>query len=110
MLTYDWEDAVLWVDSLEVGDIINAKDDTNKWYESMVRYKDGRKIYIHYIGWNLKFDTIYNCNEEKDLLGLSGRDTQCLRAHIPQKLAPRSYMPRKMMQTFGDKLTISWRS
>jgi len=49
-----------WTSKLKVGDIVDAKDDQDKWYESVIRYIDGpeedRKLLIHYIGWNLKWD------------------------------------------------------
>jgi len=49
-----------WTSKLKVGDIVDAKDDQDKWYESVIRYIDGpeedRKLLIHYIGWNWKWD------------------------------------------------------
>jgi len=52
-----------WRDILKTGDIIECKDEQEKWYESLVRYvypKEHKtmagKCIIHYIGWNPKWD------------------------------------------------------
>ena len=46
----------------ETGDIIDAKDDQEKWYETWVRFvpkpghdKFGTHIMVHWIGWNSKW-------------------------------------------------------
>merc|ERR1711971_492747 len=51
-----------WRDNLKTGDILDCKDDQDKWYESVVRrvypkgHKDLGKICVHNIGWNVKWD------------------------------------------------------
>jgi len=49
-----------WAQTLKVGDIVDAKDEEGKWYEVVIRYIEGsdddRILYIHYIGWNTKWD------------------------------------------------------
>ena len=51
-----------WRETLQTGDIIDCKDDQDKWYECLVRHvypsdheKHGTFI-VHYIGWNIKWD------------------------------------------------------
>eukprot|EP01041_Mallomonas_annulata_P002523 gene2523-4905_t len=49
-----------WRQSLKVGDIVDAIDNENKWYEAQIlsiSSTDG-SIKIHYFGWLPKFDTI----------------------------------------------------
>ena len=72
-----------WLKSLKTGDIINVKDSQNKWYESLVRYVDGNKVYIHFIGWNVQWDTCYDCNIEDDVECLDRRYSHRRRAHKP---------------------------
>jgi len=49
-----------WAQTLKVGDIVDAKDDQDKWFEAVIRYIEGSGdesiLYIHYIGWRLKWD------------------------------------------------------
>merc|ERR1719411_1264915 len=49
-----------WINYLKIGDIVDAKDDQEKWYESVIRYiemkQDRKLLYVHYIGWNKKWD------------------------------------------------------
>ena len=58
----------LWIQQLKVGDIIDVKDYRNEWYEALIRNVDNsddeRKLIIHYIGWNLKYDTVVLANDE----------------------------------------------
>merc|ERR1719242_1496175 len=49
--------------NLKIGDIIEALDDHGKWYQAVIRYigikvEDvaKRRLYLHYIGWNPKWD------------------------------------------------------
>ena len=74
-----------WIKTLKSGDIINAKDDRGKWYESLVRFAEDNKVYIHFIGWNTKFDTMYDCNLRDDLICLDKRYSHVMRSHIPKK-------------------------
>ena len=59
-----------WRHQLKVGDFVDALDDQDKWYESVVKYIDGpeddKKLLIHYIGWNVKWnEKISATNEER---------------------------------------------
>ena len=52
-----------WRETLQTGDIVECKDEYEKWYETLVRYvypKEHKtmagKCIIHYIGWNIKWD------------------------------------------------------
>ena len=53
-----------WRENIETGDILDCKDDQEKWYESVVRrvYPEGHdnfgKMCVHYIGWNVKWDEV----------------------------------------------------
>ena len=51
-----------WTNQLQVGDIIDVKDDQGKWYESLILCIEGpddeRKLFVHYIGWNSKYDEL----------------------------------------------------
>ena len=59
-----------WVKSLKFGDIINARDSQQKWYESLVRWVDHEndQILIHFIGWTNRWDAIYGHNIQGDLI------------------------------------------
>ena len=42
------------IQKLKVGDLIDVKDWTNKWYVSIVlKFRPGQ-VYIHYVGWGLR--------------------------------------------------------
>eukprot|EP00475_Leptophrys_vorax_P011616 TRINITY_DN18175_c3_g1_i1.p1 TRINITY_DN18175_c3_g1~~TRINITY_DN18175_c3_g1_i1.p1 ORF type:complete len:919 (-),score=242.67 TRINITY_DN18175_c3_g1_i1:91-2454(-) len=45
-----------WRQDLKVGDLIDALDKMNKWYESSIRDIKDSKILIHYNGWPSKWD------------------------------------------------------
>merc|ERR1712228_642666 len=49
-----------WTKHLKIGDIVDAADEQEKWYESIIRYieikKNRKLLYLHYIGWNKKWD------------------------------------------------------
>ena len=53
-----------WRETIQIGDIIDAKDEQDKWYETLVRYvypkghEHEGKMIVHFIGWNLKWDEI----------------------------------------------------
>ena len=63
-----------WRETLQTGDIIDAKDTNNKWYESLVRYvypesseRYGNCI-IHYIGWKTGWDEIIDIYDKERLM------------------------------------------
>merc|ERR1712129_433322 len=95
-----------WIDALQIGDIVDARDDEGKWYESVIRWIEvryNRKILcIHYIGWDKKWDeTIYADNLHR----IAKRNTktsgphrarpvpcrQCRKVHPPKYRYPLSY-------------------
>ena len=100
----DNETKYKWINSLQVGDIINAKDYINNWYEAVIRYIDNKEnkllIYVHFIGWNTKFDAIYNCKKETDLQALSKRYSKCLTSHKSSKNENRQ----------NNRLMLCWRT
>eukprot|EP01084_Bolivina_argentea_P259265 437416_1 len=62
-----------WPYGLQTGDIINVKDEQDKWYEALIRYvfpkgdflnKMDGKCVVHYIGWNIKWDEPLLINDE----------------------------------------------
>ena len=74
-----------WRNQLKVGDFVDAKDDQEKWYESVVRYidrpEDDKKLVIHFIGWNIKWDEkISAMNEDK----IQKRGTHSRGPHRPR--------------------------
>eukprot|EP01084_Bolivina_argentea_P159432 277665_1 len=62
-----------WRETLKIGDIIDARDSENHWYESMVRLvypensNNAGKCVIHYIGWLPKWDEIFNVDDTERL-------------------------------------------
>ena len=107
-----WNDsAIRWIDTLQIGCIINAKDDRDTWYEAVVRYKKDRKVCIHFIGWNIKWDAFFDCDKEDDLHGLSPRYVNCEEPHRATKgrhAVIMNYISQKMISMFGDTLTLRW--
>eukprot|EP01084_Bolivina_argentea_P096550 173573_1 len=87
-----------WIDSLKIGYIINAKDSSRKWYEAMVRYIVGKKIYVHFIGWTLKFDTIYDRRDPFQKNSLAKRYSKCKKAHVSINILKREH----------NQLTFGW--
>ena len=54
-------DSVKWINYLKIGDIVDCKDyQQDKWYECLIRFiemkDENMMIYIHWIGWNKKWD------------------------------------------------------
>eukprot|EP01084_Bolivina_argentea_P205259 350686_1 len=76
---------IKWTEYLEIGDIIDAKDEQDKWYESVIRYiengENKKLLYIHYIGWSGKWDEIIDAYNYKRI---SKRNTKTVRAHMPK--------------------------
>merc|ERR1712228_286361 len=61
-----------WRETMKTGDIVECKDEQEKWYESLVRYvypKEHKtmagKCIIHYIGWNIKWDEPVDIDSER---------------------------------------------
>lgn len=46
--------SVEWINHLKIGDIIDAKDEQDKWYEAVIRFIEmnngNMMVYMHYIG------------------------------------------------------------
>eukprot|EP01084_Bolivina_argentea_P060614 110727_1 len=66
---YDWNCNVTkdkWIDSLKIGDIIDVFDNyiDNQWRLGMIRYIFEYKLYIHYIGYHVKYDRIIDVLKE----------------------------------------------
>jgi len=52
---------------LRVGDFVDARDSSGRWYEAVVRSVDAHKVKVHYVGWSSKWDAwIPKSNEEED--------------------------------------------
>merc|ERR1711994_70926 len=73
--------------ALRVGDIVDAKDDQDKWYEAVIRYVDVddngmERIFVHYIGWNIKWDEkLYALDRDH----VQRRGTHTTSPHRPKK-------------------------
>ena len=50
-----------WKNNLSIGDFIGVKY-MNRWYESVIRHKQDNIIYIHWTGWDLKWNEIIDIN------------------------------------------------
>jgi len=77
-----------WREKLSTGDIVDVKDDQNKWYEGVVRrvYPEGHddfgKFAVHYIGWNLKWDENLEITDEERV---QKRHTHSTGPHRPKQ-------------------------
>ena len=94
-----------WFTSLETGDIINAKDERNNWYEALVRYVDGTKLYIHWIGWSLRWDEILDFGDENVCKCLDKRYSHCAG---PQRHCIDTNKQQKI-RDLKDTCFFSWR-
>ena len=72
-----------WIKSLKTGDIINVCDEAGKWYESLVRMVDDGNVYVHFIGWKIKWNRIYDCKLEQDLSLVEPRYCHAKGPHVP---------------------------
>ena len=76
-----------WLDTIQTGDIVDCKDEQDKWFESLVRYvypKESDKygvFIVHYIGWNIKWDEPLNLNGDR----IAKRNTHSKGPHRPRK-------------------------
>ena len=101
-----------WLKTLRCGDIINARDFADKWYEVWVRYIDGTSLYIHWIGWNVKWDCIYDFNE-----GNSGTNKREICLEIAKKYSHQSRAHRAnrsrnegiVKRDFDKTFLFSWK-
>jgi len=81
-----------WRETMAAGDIVDVKDDQNKWYEGMVRwvYPEGHEKFgqfvVHYIGWNVKWDEPL---EVKDEERVAKRNATSKGPHRPKKAKSR---------------------
>ena len=83
-----------WRDKLNTGDIVDVKDDQDKWYEGVVRrvWPEGHewhgKFCVHYIGWNIKWDeNLEVANEER----VAKRHAHTKGPHRPKPKPGRNY-------------------
>merc|ERR1719242_1591426 len=72
------------LDHLKVGDIVDVMDDQGKWYESVIRnirscpvHPQNDHIFVHYIGWNQKWDELVPIrnNSDRDRVAVRGTNT-----------------------------------
>eukprot|EP00485_Elphidium_margaritaceum_P001213 CAMPEP_0202698136 /NCGR_PEP_ID=MMETSP1385-20130828/11412_1 /ASSEMBLY_ACC=CAM_ASM_000861 /TAXON_ID=933848 /ORGANISM="Elphidium margaritaceum" /LENGTH=683 /DNA_ID=CAMNT_0049354767 /DNA_START=56 /DNA_END=2107 /DNA_ORIENTATION=- len=74
-----------WTQRLQIGDIIDAQDEHDKWYEAVIRYiehKDGQPLLLlHYIGWNKKWDEQVHA---RDIDRVAKRNSHTRRPHCPR--------------------------
>merc|ERR1712228_651534 len=73
-----------WRETMQTGDIVEAKDEQGEYYESLVRFvypKDHKtmagKCIIHYIGWNIKWDEPLDIDSDR----IRKRYTHCALPH-----------------------------
>jgi len=64
---------------LRPGDVVDAQDKHNKWYQAVVTYVGEEKFKVHFIGWAAKWDEI----KPWDTLKIEPRGTYTLRPHKP---------------------------
>merc|ERR1712228_704153 len=87
-----------WRETMQTGDIVEAKDEQGEYYESLVRFvypKDHKtmagKCIIHYIGWNIKWDEPLDIDSDR----ICKRYTHCSKAHRPREIKATEYvLPR----------------
>eukprot|EP01084_Bolivina_argentea_P304170 525250_1 len=74
---------------LQIGDYIDVKDYHDKWYESIIKYiekdihNDDIILYIHFIGWDIKFDDKISVKKQRDCI--AWRNTHSTGPHRPKK-------------------------
>ena len=47
----------MWTLSLDVGDYVDCLDSDEKWFEAVIKQKDGNICLLHFLGWDVKYDT-----------------------------------------------------
>lgn len=50
------------VNRLQIGDFVDARDNTGKWYEAVVQELESDRIKVHYLGWASKWDSYIPIN------------------------------------------------
>jgi len=87
-----------WIDTLQIGDIVDVKDDQDHWYESVIRsieHRDNRKIlYLHYIGWSKKWDEAIYAD---DVDRIAKRNTETKGPHRHKQYQEVNASHRSMM-------------
>merc|ERR1712129_557388 len=90
-----------WINSLRIGDIVDARDDEGEWYESVIRWfevKDNRKLlYLHYIGRNKEWDTTIYAD---DVNRIAKRNTK---THGPYRARPKYRYPLSYSNSWMPK-------
>jgi hypothetical protein len=79
-----------WKNSLQPGDMIDAKDIKNQFYAAKVKSVDeNRNVHVHYLGWDSDHDEVIHHQD------------------IHQKIQPlHSYSPDRSKWEEGDKLDV----
>ena len=83
---------VEWIKYLCIGDIVDCCDTQDKWYECVIRlieFKDNNMIiYVHYIGWNKKWDEGIIAN---NIERVAKRNTFTKGPHRPRRPSESNY-------------------
>lgn len=89
-------------DEYQIGDIIDAKDTENKWYEAVICSVGKKKIWehnqiaIHYIGWSVKWDK-----------WISVYDKSSIKKRHTYTKGPHRYRPQKQNIQYKGNLDAS---
>mmetsp|Transcript_30044 Transcript_30044/g.47979 ORF Transcript_30044/g.47979 Transcript_30044/m.47979 type:complete len:1184 (-) Transcript_30044:396-3947(-) len=76
-----------WKETIAVGDILDVRDEQEKWYETVIRLvgkpdtDHAGKFIVHYIGWNIKWDEWVEIDSER----VEKRHTNTKAPHRPRK-------------------------
>merc|ERR1719242_227423 len=95
-----------WEQSLKVGDIVDAMDEVNKWYEAIIRYNEDtpytRRLHLHYIGWRSKWDEILH-TENVSRIARRGTHT-----NGPHRWRPRDHSRHTQYPNFDMARQQNW--
>eukprot|EP01084_Bolivina_argentea_P254776 428389_1 len=98
--------SVEWTQELKIGDIVDARDEQEKWYESVIRCIESngekKKLYLHYIGWNKKWDEPL---EAEDVQRIAKRNTYSRGPHRPKR-SQYSTRPSTAYPNYREALKI----
>ena len=54
-----------WRQDIQVGDMLDGQDHAEqKWYESKVVSREGSSVKLHFVGWETKFDELFDIDQE----------------------------------------------
>lgn len=100
-----------WRETMQVGDIVEVKDEQEKDYESLIRYvyPDSKRCIVHYIGWNIKWDEALDVNSSR----IVKRYTNRVGPHRPRKkptLEPSPYYASQPMQRNAPDFDVNAQS